>query len=152
VRGRARLLARLRMARAHLRTRGHRHAREPRAGDAGARRPVRRSGHRKVRRRHGRRRPRLPALAPARSGLPDRTTDAHRAVQRRGELPDAEPRQAERLMSSILDALKELESDKARATKKTTSVADVPSTPPRSLAPFIALGGTLAIGIVAFGV
>jgi hypothetical protein len=54
-------------------------------------------------------------------------------------------------VSSILEALKELEGDRARAAKKTTSVVDVPPTPERSLGALIPLSGGLAIGIVAFG-
>jgi hypothetical protein len=55
-------------------------------------------------------------------------------------------------MSSILDALKELESERARGAKKTTSVANVPSAPPRSFGMMTALGGGLALGVVALGV
>jgi hypothetical protein len=56
-------------------------------------------------------------------------------------------------MSSILEALRELEGDKARASgKKATSVADAPREPERSLSALIPLTGGLAIGVVAFGV
>jgi hypothetical protein len=54
-------------------------------------------------------------------------------------------------VSSILEALKELEGDRARATKKATSVVDTPPAPERSLGALIPLSGGLAIGIVAFG-
>jgi hypothetical protein len=54
-------------------------------------------------------------------------------------------------VSSILEALKELEGDRASATKKTTSVVDAPPAPERSLGALIPLSGGLAIGIVAFG-
>jgi hypothetical protein len=54
-------------------------------------------------------------------------------------------------MSSILEALKELEGDRARATKRATSVADVPRAPERSLGALIPLTGGLAIGVLAFG-
>ncbi|HWP65540.1 MAG TPA: hypothetical protein VNO26_06480, partial [Candidatus Limnocylindria bacterium] len=56
-------------------------------------------------------------------------------------------------MSSILEALKELESERARAAKKTTSVVDMPPEPERtSLGAFIPLAGGLALGVVVFGV
>jgi hypothetical protein len=54
-------------------------------------------------------------------------------------------------MSSILEALKELEGDRARVSKKATSVVDAPHAPERSLGALIPLSGGLAIGIVAFG-
>ena len=55
-------------------------------------------------------------------------------------------------MSSILEALRELEGDRARASgKKATSVVDAPREPERSLGALIPLTGGLAIGVVAFG-
>jgi len=54
-------------------------------------------------------------------------------------------------VSSILEALKELEGDQARASKKATSVADAPREPERSLGALIPLTGGLAVGVVAFG-
>ena len=54
-------------------------------------------------------------------------------------------------MSSILEALRELEGERARSGQKTTSVVDAPREPQRSLGAVIPLTGGLAIGVVAFG-
>jgi hypothetical protein len=54
-------------------------------------------------------------------------------------------------MSSILEALRELEGERARSGPKTTTVVDAPREPQRSLGAVIPLTGGLAIGVVAFG-
>ena len=55
-------------------------------------------------------------------------------------------------MSSILEALRELEEDRNRgADRKGTSVTDALREPARSVGTFIPLTGGLAIGVVAFG-
>jgi hypothetical protein len=55
-------------------------------------------------------------------------------------------------MSSILEALRELEEGRARdAGRKTTSVADAPREPESKNGAFIPLTGGLSVGVVVFG-
>ncbi|MGH7894034.1 MAG: hypothetical protein ACREQL_05150 [Candidatus Binatia bacterium] len=54
-------------------------------------------------------------------------------------------------MSSILDALRELEDSRPRTTGQKIASADVPSRPQQSVGTLIAVTGGLAVGAVAFG-
>src|SRR5207302_894872 len=116
-RARAHPLARLREPRTDLRRRGARPAGRAPAAAARTGRRVWRRRDRRVRPDHGGRSPELPALSPAGGRLPDRTLHAHRALRRRRQLSPAVAGagRGSALVSSILEALRELEASKAPA-------------------------------------
>src|SRR5205814_2229772 len=139
VRPGARLLARLRDARAGLRARV---ARRPRGAAPDAPRPHRRlrwEGERAVRPCDRGCRARLPARALPRRRWPRRAADAHRPLRGRRRLPAADARRV--VVSSILDALKKLEAAEAPPVHRPAVLRERPR----------ALGLTAAGIAVAFG-
>src|SRR5919197_671830 len=116
VRSGARLMARLRGARAAVRTRA---VRRPGGASPGAPPPHRRlqrAGQRGVRPRDRGGRARLPARALPRRRWPRRAAHAHRPLRGRRRLPAADARSV--VVSSILDALKKLEATEAPAPRE----------------------------------
>src|SRR5438874_1895402 len=124
VRPGARLLARLRDARAGLRARV---ARRTRGAAPDAPRPHRRlwrEGERAVRPCDRGRRARLPARALPRRRRPRRAADAHRPLCGRRRLPAADARRV--VVSSILDALKKLEAAEAPPVQRPAVLRERP--------------------------
>src|SRR5207253_2086019 len=111
VRPGARLLARLRDARAGLRARVARRTRGAAPGAPRPHRRLRREGERGVRPCDRGCRARLPARALPRRRRPRRPAHAHRPLRGRRRLPAADARSV--VVSSILDALKKLEAAEA---------------------------------------
>src|SRR5262249_31125678 len=162
---RPRRLARFRSARPDVRERCAWRAGRPAAAAARAHGVVRRSRERKLRPLDGDRGAELPALPAARSRLSDRTPDAHRAVQRRRRLSATDARRfrarcrsrvdrARRrrcLVSSILEALRELEGERPPAVRRDIPPAEAPPGAARHTAgALIPVLGGLAVGVVAF--
>src|SRR5438445_6974324 len=144
VRPSARLLARLRVARACLRARVARHARGAAAGPPPPHRRLRREGERAVRPCDRGCRARLPARALPGRRRPRRPADAHRPLRGRRRLPAADAGSV--LVSSILDALKKLEAAEAPPAHRPAVLRE----PPRAMG-LTAAGIALAFGAGAGG-
>src|SRR5207253_3105281 len=145
-------LARLREPRTDLRRRGARPAGRAPAAAARTGRRVRRRRDRRVRPDHGGCSPELPALSPAGGRLPCRTLHAHRALRRRRQLSPAVAGagRGSALVSSILEALRELEASKAPATPGTGTWTEERSRSRSALGTLGIDAGGLAIGAAAF--
>src|SRR5213078_678911 len=108
--------------------------------------------NRGVRPDHGGRSPELPALSPAGGRLPGRPLHAHRALRRRRQLSPAVAGagRGSALVSSILEALRELEASKAPAAPGTGTWTEEPSRSRSALETLGIVAGGLAIGAAAF--
>src|SRR5207302_1613809 len=90
-------------------------------------------------------------LSPAGGRLPDRTLHAHRALRRRRQLSPAVAGagRGSALVSSILEALRELEASKAPAAPGTGTWTEEPSRSRSALETLGIVAGGLAIGAAA---
>src|SRR5213079_786736 len=145
-------LARLREPRTHLRRRDPRPAGGAPAAAARTGRRVRRRRDRRVRREHGGCGPRLPALSPAGGRLSRRALHPHRALRRRRQLSPADARagRGSAVVSSILEALRELEASKAPAAPGTSPWTEERTRSRSALETLGIVAGGLAVGVAAF--
>src|SRR5205807_959226 len=145
-------LARLREPRTDLRRRDPRPAGSAPAAAARTGGRVRRRRDRRVRRDHGGCGPRLPALSTAGDRRSRRALHPHRALRRRRQLSPADARagRGSAVVSSILEALRELEASKAPAAPGTGAWTEERSRSRSALETIGIVAGGLALGAAAF--